>query len=238
MKKNLLIYGWHACLAALNNPNRKVHRIFLINDKSREPIKNNTAPIQIVDHTYLQNLVGNQSTHQGIVCEVSPLSPLPLETLKSCTENNQIVVCLDYITDPQNVGSIMRSCAAFGVKALILTERHAPVESASLVKAASGAFDYVPLIRVINLSQTLQELKSFGFWVVGLDEGGDQPLNKIDCHGKIALVMGSEGEGMRRLTKDNLDFVAHLPTQSLFTTLNVATATAISLYEVFRQQQG
>lgn len=238
MKKRLFIYGWHACLAALANPERTVHRVCLVKDHDREQLRDLSVPIHVVDSRYLQTLLGSQAIHQGIACEVSPLLPSHLSLLETFPEQNQIVVCLDCVTDPQNVGSIMRSCATFGVKALMLMERHAPMESAVLVKAASGAFDRIPLIRIGNLSQALKELKNLGFWTIGLAEEGNKALNAIDCRGKIAIVMGSEGEGLRRLTRDNLDFLAYLPTHSDFTTLNVSTATAISLYEVFRQHQG
>ncbi|MEI8294901.1 MAG: 23S rRNA (guanosine(2251)-2'-O)-methyltransferase RlmB [Alphaproteobacteria bacterium] len=234
----LVIYGWHACKAAIHNPNRKIYRILLVNEQDAKPLLDGLAApaaVEIVERRFLQQLLGPDAVHQGIACELAPLPALSLSVLEGCAQENQIVVCLDQVTDPHNVGAILRSCAAFGAKALILTERHAPMETAALLKAASGAFEAVPLIRIVNLAQALKELQSLGFWTCGFAEDASQSLNAINLKGKMAFVLGSEGDGLRRLTRENLDFLVRLPTQANFTTLNVSIATAVSLYEAFRQ---
>jgi len=236
----LMVYGWHACKAAFHNPHRKIYRLFLTNEQDSKALLGDAKvsfPVESVEKRFLQHLLGPDAVHQGVACEVAPLPTLPLSSLQENKEENQVVVCLDQVTDPHNVGAILRSCAAFGAKALIVTERHAPMETATLLKAASGAFEQVPLIRVVNLAQALQELQSWGFWTCGFAEDAPQPLNNANLKGKIALVLGSEGEGLRRLTRENLDFLVCLPTQPQFTTLNVSIAAAISLYETFRQQK-
>jgi 23S rRNA (guanosine2251-2'-O)-methyltransferase len=234
----LVIYGWHACKAAIHNPNRKIYRVFLVNEQDSKTLfagVESSIPVEIVERRFLQQLLGPDAVHQGVACEAAPLPALSLSILKEHKQENQVVVCLDQVTDPHNVGAILRSCAAFGAKALILTERHAPMETAALLKAASGAFEEVPLIRIINLAQGLKELQSLGFWTCGFAEEASQPLNTLNLKGKMALVLGSEGDGLRRLTRENLDFLVRLPTQPHFTTLNVSIAAAVSLYEAFRQ---
>jgi 23S rRNA (guanosine2251-2'-O)-methyltransferase len=144
---------------------------------------------------------------------------------------------LDQVSDPHNVGAILRSAAVFGAKALILTDRNAPSESGVLAKSASGALEIVPLIRVTNLAHTIKDLKDIGFWCVGFAETGTTTLDQIDLKGKIALVMGAEGDGMRRLTKDLCDFTVSLPTAASFSALNVSNAAAIALYETFKIQK-
>lgn len=236
--ERLIIYGWHACKAALHNRSRKIYRVFLVNAQDSQALLAEmkvSFPIETVEKRFLQHLLGSDAVHQGVACEVAPLPSLSLSNLQENQEENQVVVCLDQVTDPHNVGAILRSCAAFGAKALILTDRHAPMETATLLKAASGAFEQVPLIRVVNLAQALQELQSLGFWTCGFAEDAPHSLNNANLKGKIALVLGSEGEGLRRLTRENLDFLVRLPTQPEFTTLNVSIAAAISLYEAFRQ---
>jgi 23S rRNA (guanosine2251-2'-O)-methyltransferase len=232
----LWLYGKHACLAALKNKNRQIHKIYHTDniDISSFKIQKKTI-IERVHIKDFDKILDRSAVHQGIALEVSPLPTYPLDFLKTENEDNQIVVILDQVEDPQNVGAILRSCAAFGAKALIMGEKNAPKETASIVKTASGSFEQVPRVHVVNINTAIKTLQDFGFWTVGFSEEAKMPLNKIPLKGKIALVMGNEGKGLRQLVSQNCDFHVNLPTQE-FSTLNVATATAIALYQTHISQ--
>jgi 23S rRNA (guanosine2251-2'-O)-methyltransferase len=147
-----------------------------------------------------------------------------------------VLLVLDQVTDPHNVGAVLRSAAAFGALAVVVPDRNAPPETGVLVKAASGALEHVPLIRVANLARALTDLKQGGFWCVGLAADSTQTLAEADLSGRIAFVLGSEGAGMRRLTRDGCDSVARLPTSGPIAQLNVSNAAAVALYEAARQR--
>lgn len=235
----LWLYGLHACRMALENPKRQIIAIMAVNENTLEKIgikERHRPKVKLADRQRIEALLPPGAVHQGIALHVAPLPLLSIDDLEADDSPNQCVVILDQVSDPHNVGAILRSAAVFGAKALILTDRNAPPESGALAKSASGALELVPLIRVTNLAHALKDLKDIGFWCVGFAESGVQGLDQIDLKGKISLVMGAEGEGMRRLTKDSCDFTVCLPTASSFTTLNVSNAAAIALYEVFKVQ--
>jgi 23S rRNA (guanosine2251-2'-O)-methyltransferase len=239
-KSQLWLYGIHACRMALANTERTIHSIWVINDTilSKLEIQDKyLSKVKVVDRKQIEVLLPQGAVHQGIVIQVDPLPHKSIYDLEHEQSPNQCVVVLDQVSDPHNVGAILRSAAVFGAKAVILTDRNAPPESGALAKSASGALEIVPLIRVNNLAQALKDLKEIGFWCVGFAESGEQTLDQIDLKGKIALIMGAEGEGMRRLTKDLCDFTVCLPVASNFSTLNVSNAAAIALYETFKVQQ-
>ena len=234
----MLFYGKHACLAALGNRQRVVEKIF-ISDTSllkEIPPSRQHIPVEKLDKQGFDRLLSSDSVHQGIALRVQRLPSFHIESLSKDSTPNQCVVLLDQISDPRNIGAIIRSAAAFNVKTIILTDRHAPEESPVMAKAASGALEIVPLCYVKNLNQAILYLRDIGFWMVTLAEEGKQPISDLDVTGKIALVLGSEGQGVRHLTKERSDFLVHLPTHERFTTLNVSTAAAISFYEVFKGQ--
>lgn len=235
------LYGVHACKAALNNKNRIFFELCLLNEKLLEQIASDiTIPVnkvKTVDKIWFEKKFGIGTVHQGVAIQVSALPSYSFEELEEIDDLNQLVIVLDQVSDPHNVGAIIRSAAAFGAKAIIMTDRNAPDESGVLAKSASGALELVPIIRCPNLAQAIEKLKKIGFWTYGFAEAGTTSLQEADFSGKVALILGAEGKGMRRLTSENCDFLVCLETSQSFSTLNVSNAAAIALYTVFCQQQ-
>ena len=241
------LYGAHAVLAALPNPWRNCHRLLLTGEASRrhgESVRKLLAerriqadsrvpdPESATQEEIAQHLSGD-AVHQGLALLAEPLEPPELvEILVSPVAGRTVVVVLDQVTDPHNVGAVLRSAAAFGARAVVTTKRHAPPESGVLAKAASGALEQVPYLRVPNLAQALESLKKSGFWCLGLGEEAEKTLAAVDPGGSLALVLGAEGPGMRRLTRESCDLSARLPTQGPIKDLNVSNAAAVALYEL------
>ena len=223
-----LLYGLHAVNAALANPRRRCHRL-LATDNARGKIDTSLCKsaldIQSVRADELDRLLGADAVHQGCALEVEPLAGVALEDLKP----EGLVLVLDQVTDPHNVGAILRSAAAFGVKALITTERHSPQMTGLLAKTASGALEHVPIISVVNLAQTLTTLREIGFWSIGLDSEATEDLNRLSLSPPLALVLGAEGKGLRRLTRERCDVLARLDMPGPIKSLNVSNAAAICL---------
>jgi len=224
-----LIYGFHPVLAALANPGRTVRRVIgtanalarLAEAGARLPVAPEEAGPRDLDR-----LLGGEAVHQGIALEVLPLEPLPIEALAEA----RLVVVLDQVTDPHNAGAILRSALAFGADALLTTSRHAAAETGVLAKAASGALDRLPLVMVPNLARALGQLADMGFVRVGLDSEGDVALEAALYGGRVALVLGAEGKGLRRLTRETCDRVARLEMAGPLASLNVSNAAAVALY--------
>jgi 23S rRNA (guanosine2251-2'-O)-methyltransferase len=246
----LWLYGRHAVAAALANPERRIRRFLAaaeMEDDVRALIVAAGARLppgpqpEILPRAAFEALVPAGAVHQGMALAVEPLRELAIEDVidrvgppPAAGTITQIVVLLDQVTDPHNVGAVLRSAAAFGVLALVLPEHGAPPITGVLAKAASGALEHVPILRVVNLVRAIDRLKSAGFWCVGLDETAERPLAALKLEGRIALVLGGEGEGMRRLTRERCDLVARLPTSGAIASLNVSNAAAIALYELVR----
>ena len=193
---------------------------------------------ELIEANSLSALLPPGAVHQGIVAKAYPLPPVLLDQVISIQEaelSNPMIV-LDQVTDPRNVGAILRSAAAFKTTAIIMQERHAPEESGAMAKAASGALDLVPLVRVTNLSRTLKKLSSKGYWIVGLDHNGPISLNTAPINEPVALVLGGEGQGLRRLTCKNCDVLAKIDIETSIGSLNVSTAASIALYELSRRR--
>lgn len=230
------LFGWHAVLAALANPNRKAHRLVCSPSAERElPSTGNLRP-EIRDTREIDALVGPHAVHQGIALMVSPLESLLLHELLDNPENQKTkppIVLLDQVTDPHNIGAILRSAAAFGVCAVISPKDHAARESATMAKAACGALDMVPLIEVTNLAQAIRSLKDAGYWVFGLDGEAKGTLHQQKQLDACAIVLGAEGKGMRRLTAELCDTLVKLPMDSRMESLNVSNAAAIALYQIY-----
>ncbi|MBX9977898.1 MAG: 23S rRNA (guanosine(2251)-2'-O)-methyltransferase RlmB [Alphaproteobacteria bacterium] len=239
MSSTYWIYGTHAVTYALQNPDRVIHQLLYSasTDLGKLPLADLNIKMFLTDKQTFTKILGVDAVHQGIAVQVSPLPPMILEDLKNNDEGNQLVMILDQVSDPHNVGAILRTCAVFGIKALILTDRNAPGESAILAKTACGALEIVPMVRVTNLANALTILKKIGFWTVGLAEKGDQTLSQVNWKGKMAIIMGAEGDGIRSLTQKHCDFLTRLETSPDFTTLNVSNAAAIALYEGFKGQR-
>jgi len=244
------IYGRHAVRAALRNPARRLRRLVTTADlaaDARSWLKEARArplgevEVETLERARIEALLPEGAVHQGLALQAEPLPPAFLEDVlaeipPAPDAGAAVVVVLDQVSDPQNVGAVLRSAAAFGARALVLPEHGTPPSTAALAKAASGALEQVPLVRVTNLARALDKLKEAGFWCVGLEEGGDKLLAELDLSGRVALVLGAEGEGLRRLTRERCDFLARLPTRDPLASLNVSNAAAVALYEVARRR--
>ncbi len=230
------IYGKHAVTAALSNKKRKILKIVISTQTKDfiEDIDTRNIKIEIVDKTFFVKQFGKDVIHQGIALLAEPLKEVFLEDV---LDDDRPFIFLDQVTDPQNIGSILRAAAVFGAKAVVLPESNSPELTASIMKIASGAVETVPLIKVKNLVQSIKMLKEKGYWCVGLDERGNKQLYEIDLKVKLILIIGSEGHGMRRLTRENCDFLVKLPYWKDFSTLNASQAATISLYEVLKQKR-
>ena len=226
----LWLYGKHACVAALENPNRTVHHAYVSRNliDAFKPYLQGVAH-SVVDAKDIAKHLPEDAVHQGIAMEVAPLEGLELDEI---LDEASFVVVLDQVTDPHNVGAIMRSSAAFGADAVIVHERHSPKESAIIAKVASGALDLIPLISVTNIVYGLKELQEAGFWCIGLAGEAEKTIGEIaeNKPAKIALVLGAEGDGLRRLTAETCDFLVRLPIHAQMESLNVSNAAAIALY--------
>jgi len=228
------LFGHHAVEEAFRNPRRQIHRLVVSGEAPASLGRGIEA--EAVDRDFIDKLVGRDVVHQGIAARVSPLPEVDIYEIcdKARDQENAVIVVLDQVTDPHNVGAILRSAAAFGAIAIILTERHAAPESGILAKSASGALEHVPLVRVTNLARAMEELKEAGFWCIGLASEAKQNLSAVKSGGKVALCLGAEGAGLRRLTRENCDLLVRLPTAGPIDHLNVSNAAAISLYELAR----
>jgi 23S rRNA (guanosine2251-2'-O)-methyltransferase len=235
------LYGHHAIAAALANPQRRLRRLLLTEDAEASLLIAVPQPWPLqperADRARLDQLLGRDAAHQGAALLADPLAP---PALAQALERPGPVLVLDQVTDPRNVGAILRAAAAFGVAAVITQDRNAPEETGALAKAASGALEKVPLFRAVNIARTLVALKAAGCWVVGLDAGGGRLSGPALRQRRVALVLGSEGDGMRRLTRDTCDEIAGLamPTghPSEMESLNVSAAAAVALYELRRPE--
>jgi 23S rRNA (guanosine2251-2'-O)-methyltransferase len=226
------IWGRHAALAALANPDRRPIRRILATAEVSRMIKAppEDARIEILGSGEIAQALPPGAVHQGLAAVVQPLEPLDLAALAEQAEG--VILMLDQVTDPQNVGALLRSAAAFGARGVVMQDRHAPPLSGALAKAAAGAVERVPVARVINLSRALETLADHGWRAIGL--AGDAELSLTEAlaaPGPVVLVMGSEGDGLRRLVAEHCDLLARIPMPGGFESLNVSAAAAIALYE-------
>jgi len=232
------LHGLHPVAAALANPARRLRRLLLTEVGRATLIPKLPPPWRIgpepAEKEHLGKILGAEAVHQGCALLADPLEPPTLTRLLETTTGPVLV--LDQVTDPRNVGAILRSAAAFGACALVVQERHAPGETGVLARAASGALEEVPMLREVNLARALRDLKEAGLWVVGLEAGAPVTLAQAGLGGRrVALVLGAEGEGLRRLTRDTCDELARLPISRAMESLNVSSAAAVALYELARE---
>ncbi len=233
------LYGKHAVLAALENPIRKIKRL-MVTKKSHDQYMQALTEIhlnhralnpEIAPIEQFEKNLPTDSVHQGIALLTAPLPDPHLDECCTLIEGQKnLVLVLDQVTDPHNVGAIIRSAAAFGAKAIITTDRHAPPESGVLAKSASGALEALPWVRVTNLSRALDQLAEMGYWRIGLDGYADMGIQDADFGNNIALVLGAEGKGIRKGTADHSDALVKLPISRTVESLNVSNAAAVALY--------
>jgi 23S rRNA (guanosine2251-2'-O)-methyltransferase len=240
------IYGRHAVAAALANPARRIRRIVATQEFSLAlgPLLDAAqadlpgAP-EILERRALALLLPEDAVHQGIAVAADPLPQPELAELLAAAGDarRSVIVVLDQVSDPHNVGAVLRSAAAFAALAVVVPEHGAPNATGVVGKAASGALETMPLVRAGNLARALERVKAAGFWCVGLDADAPQTLAELDLPPRVALVLGAEGAGLRRLTREHCDFLARLSTAA-GTSLNVSNAAAVALYEIARRRDG
>lgn len=243
------LYGTHAVAAALANPERQWHRLAVVAGRESEARMlaaqarairlGKDEAVHVVDHNAFSAILPAGAVHQGLALEVEPLAERDLDAVlpsAGVEAGRSVILVLDRISDPHNVGAVLRSAAAFGALAVIVPAHGAPSATGALAKSASGAVEILPLVRVVNLARALDRLKESGFWICGLDETAPLPLARLEVGERIALVLGSEGGGMRRLVRQRCDLLARLPTRPAQPTLNVSNAAAVALYELVRSR--
>jgi 23S rRNA (guanosine2251-2'-O)-methyltransferase len=225
----VILYGWHTTLEALRNPHRRFRHLWLTENAARRLAEAGVelpAAHELVRPEAIDRRLGPDAVHQGLLAEADPLAAPGIEELQP----EGVVLALDQITDPHNVGAVLRSAAAFAVTAIVTTARHSPEATGVLAKAASGALEHVPIVTVRNLAQGLEALREKGFMLVGLDSDGDRDLASAGLRLPLALVLGAEGKGLRQLTRATCDAVVRLDLPGAIKSLNVSNAAALALY--------
>ena len=230
----VVMYGWHTVTAALRNPARRIRKLLATENAARR-LSDEGVPAspELVRPSAIAERLMPDAVHQGLYLETDPLPSPAIDDLPA----SGVVLVLDQITDPHNVGAIFRTAAAFAASAIVTTQRHSPDATGALAKAASGALELVPLVNVQNLARALAALKQKGFLVVGLDSSGDGDLAALTLRAPLALVLGAEGKGLRQLTKETCDHVARIELPGEIKSLNVSNAATLALYVASRRPQ-
>jgi 23S rRNA (guanosine2251-2'-O)-methyltransferase len=223
-------WGKHAVASALDNPKRKVLRAWATRDAAAFMQFPSDVAVTLAEAPDLGRLVPNDAPHQGVVIEVEPLEETWLDDVLGNAPERAILLVLDQVTDPHNVGAILRSAAAFGAVGMVTQDRHSPPESGVIAKAASGALERVPWIRVVNLARALDEIGEAGFWRIALTADAELDLKDSLGPPRIALALGAEGAGLRPNTREHCDALARLPITDTVESLNVSNAAAVALY--------
>lgn len=249
LKKNLNIiniYGYHSVIAALKNKNRSKKRLILTENSAKifkKKFKGNIPKISIISKKDFERTYYSEENNQGIVLEALKLPNTSINNIINQAENESrsILIMLDRVNDPQNIGSIIRSAALFGSKAVIVSSDNAPDMNSTIIKSSSGGAEIVDYIKVTNLVRCIQEIKKKNYWVVGLDSKSSKTIDKLDIPNKCLLVIGSEHSGLRELTKKNCDYLISIKSKNIMNlgidSLNVSNATAIALYEYFKKSK-
>jgi 23S rRNA (guanosine2251-2'-O)-methyltransferase len=231
--KGLWLYGRHAVEAALANPQRSCHRLLATAEaRARLGAHSHRPGLEVltVERAEIDRRLGADAVHQGLALSVAPLPRPDLRWACAPEPGRNLVLMLDQISDPHNVGAILRSAAAFTVRAVVMAERRAAPLGGALAKAASGALDLVPVVEVVNLARALDELADLGYWRIALEGQAEQPIDAAPEADSLVLVLGAEGEGVRRLVREHCDFAARLPIAPAMESLNVSVACGIALY--------
>lgn len=233
------LYGIHTALAVLANPARRYTRILVCDADLASRVGATITPeqqsvMEKVSRDALAAALPDGAVHQGIAVLSAPLEPAALEDIcdRIADTPQARIIVLDQVTDPHNIGAIVRTAAAFEASAVVVQDRHTPPVTGVLAKAASGGLEHCPIVRVTNLARALETLKRAGVWCIGLDSAAAQPVRDAKVAGPMALVLGAEGDGLRRLTRDNCDALARIPHSGPLASLNVSNAAAIALYEI------
>jgi 23S rRNA (guanosine2251-2'-O)-methyltransferase len=232
-----LLYGIHAVKAALENPNRTIKTIWVTDNMEREAetwLKPQHPSLNILDKADLERRLPKGAVHQGIALAAEPLAEVFLTDLiiQSETRTRTVLVMLDEVTDPHNIGAILRSMAAFGAHGLIQHRYNSPNVTGTMAKIATGALEHIPLAEVTNLARSLQQLQEAGFMTVGCDERATHDIGKLPAADKIVLVLGAEGKGLRPSTRAQCQIIATIPTSGPIASLNVSNAAAIALFSL------
>jgi 23S rRNA (guanosine2251-2'-O)-methyltransferase len=230
----VVLYGWHTVKAALENPARRIHRLLATENAARRLAAEGLPLVikpEIVRPEKLARQLSPDAVHNGLLAEADPLPHPSIDEI----ESRGIVLVLDQITDPHNVGAILRTAAAFSATAVITTARHSPEATGALAKSASGALEYVPIVLVQNLARALGELRERRYLSVGLDSTGGRDIGEIALRLPLALVLGAEGKGLRQLTRTSCDHIARLDLPGRVKSLNVSNAAALALYVASRR---
>lgn len=223
-------WGKHAVAAALDNSERTVLRAWATREAAAYMQFPKSVAVTFADAPDLGRLIPADAPHQGVVVEVEPLEEAWLEDVLHAASERAVLLVLDQVTDPHNVGAILRSAAAFGAIGIVTQDRHSPPESGVVAKAASGALERVPWVRVVNLARGLEEIGDAGFWRIGLSGDADMDIREALGPARVALVLGAEGAGLRPNTRDHCDALARLPISDSVESLNVSNAAAVALY--------
>ena len=224
------LWGKHAVAAALDNPARTVLRAWATREAAEFMKFPADVPVTLSDVADLGRLVPHDAPHQGVVIEVAPLEDAWLGDILAHAPERAVLLVLDQVTDPHNVGAILRSAAAFGAAGIVTQDRHSPPESGVIAKAASGALERVPWARVVNLARALEEIGEAEFWRIGLAGDADTNLSAALGPARVGLVLGAEGAGLRPNTREHCDALAKLPISDAIESLNVSNAAAVALY--------
>jgi 23S rRNA (guanosine2251-2'-O)-methyltransferase len=223
-------WGRHAVAAALDNPRRNILRAWATREATECMQFPDDVAVTFADVADLGRLVPSDAPHQGVVIEAEPLDEVWLDDVLQRAGDRSVVLVLDQVTDPHNVGAILRSAAAFGAIGIVTQDRHSPAESGVVAKAASGALERVPWARVVNLARALEEIAEAGFWRIGLAGDAETELKNALGPKRVALVLGAEGPGLRPNTREHCDALARLPISDAVESLNVSNAAAVALY--------
>lgn len=232
----MIVYGTHACQSIVTNEKQRVIQVFVQKGKKLPEWLHEfpASKIKYLAPAEFKNIVPQDAVSQGIAMEVENKTYSDITDLISAPSNCAIAI-LDNVTDPHNLGAIIRTAAAFGIKGIVITEKSSCKITGTVLKSASGGVEHVSIYVVKNLAQTIEQLKSYGFWIVSFCERAEKFITEVDLTGKTALILGAEGSGIRRLQKEHSDFIVKLPTKPYFPTLNVSVSAGIAFFETAKQ---